>query len=527
MSNIITADFSGGRTRVTAEAAYQWDYGQLLRLTGADLPAIYECHFALEEKAGAALRAYGDSDGVAIPDALLEAGRNIYCWIVLHTSAEDGETELAVTIPVTPRPRPEDCDAPTTAEQSAVARAVAIVSANARAVEDAVAGMEDTLADAMLAAKRAIGGAAPPILIQASGATVDIDDGAGGEPLSVCVVRTPSHIAGSGDPSPSNPWTVTGRSAVTITRSGANICPEPVMGSSYNNNTGAATMGTSSNAATPKFPVDFTAHPVYTLTKAVNLTVFLYAWDALGNYIGRSTSVSPAGALQITKATIDTQGTGGSGDVDHIAWMAVRLYQGDGQDIADAANAQLMLAPGETALEYVAYEGQSWTTELGEAVYNGALDALSGRLVVTMGMVTVGELTWEDTANAGIFRAYIEDKALGLLTVCAEQYAPTDVSAVTAMGEYTIRGHSTSARSTYIRDSRFDSAAAFAEAQADVKIVYRLAEPRTAQLTGQAVTTVLGVNHISADTGEADIIYTADTKTYIDNQLAALLAGLA
>ena len=47
-----------------------------------------------------------------------------------------------------------------------------------------------------------------------------------------------------------------------------------------------------------------------------------------------------------------------------------------------------------------------------------------------------------------------------------------------------------------------------------------LATPLTYQLTPQQLTTLLGTNHIWADTGDVTLEYRADTKTYIDNAIA-------
>lgn len=472
MSNIITATFNGARTTRT-EPLYQYDYGQVLQLADVELPAAYEVHFSNYSRHNDALVVLGNAYGAGIPDELLLPGKNIFAWVYLHTGEDDGETEYAITIPVTPRSKPEDYE-PTPSEDSAIARALSIINGNAAAVESVISNLEQTIADAMLAAKRDIGGAAPPILLTESGTHIDIADGANGEPLMACVVDLSAIQAGTGDPSPTNVRPITGHSAVKITRAGVNLCPPPTIGNSYNNNTGAATTGTATNAATERFAVDFAANPTYTLTLGVNLTVFLYAWDAAGNYVGRSTSVTPSGALTVTKNTIDTPGTGGTGDVDSIATLAVRLYQGTGQSIADAANAQLMVVPGGTALTYEAYAGEAWQTDLGEAVYGGTLNVLAGTLTITHGYIA----SYDGESLPG---AWISDR---------DVYAPGTTPTTGA------------------------------------QVVYQLAEPRTAQLTARQPTTILGVNHIDAGGMPLAIVYTADTKTYIDNTIAALIAAM-
>ena len=55
-------------------------------------------------------------------------------------------------------------------------------------------------------------------------------------------------------------------------------------------------------------------------------------------------------------------------------------------------------------------------------------------------------------------------------------------------------------------------------------IVYKLASPVTYRLDPVQISTVYGENHFWADTGDVDVIYRADTKMYIDRQVADLQA---
>ena len=59
-----------------------------------------------------------------------------------------------------------------------------------------------------------------------------------------------------------------------------------------------------------------------------------------------------------------------------------------------------------------------------------------------------------------------------------------------------------------------------------VTVVYQLMEPITYQLSPIEVSTLLGINNIWADTGDVTVEYRADTKMYIDNQIAALQATI-
>jgi hypothetical protein len=54
----------------------------------------------------------------------------------------------------------------------------------------------------------------------------------------------------------------------------------------------------------------------------------------------------------------------------------------------------------------------------------------------------------------------------------------------------------------------------------NVQLVYPLATPLTVQLTPSQISTLLGENHIWADTGDVAVTYRADTKLFIQEQIA-------
>lgn len=98
-----------------ADEAYQWNYGQILRIQGGDLPKAVEVHFSLEETSGTSVTRIGTTtDGVTeapIPDSLLEnnncsQGYTIYAYIYLEDGTA-GRTEYEIAIPVKARTKPE------------------------------------------------------------------------------------------------------------------------------------------------------------------------------------------------------------------------------------------------------------------------------------------------------------------------------------------------------------------------------------------------------------------------------------
>lgn len=92
---------------------WQYDYGQVLRITGPELPPAVEVQFSLDEKLGETLSRVGTTvDGVTevkIPDELLThsatSNYRIYAYIYL-TDEISGNTKYEITIPVRVRSKP-------------------------------------------------------------------------------------------------------------------------------------------------------------------------------------------------------------------------------------------------------------------------------------------------------------------------------------------------------------------------------------------------------------------------------------
>ena len=99
---------------------WQWDYGQVLRIQGLNLPKAVEIHFSLQESGGEAKKRVGfTKDGVTdvvIPESMLEneeslGNYDIFAFIYL-TDDTSGQTEYKICMPVKERPKPEAFDKP-------------------------------------------------------------------------------------------------------------------------------------------------------------------------------------------------------------------------------------------------------------------------------------------------------------------------------------------------------------------------------------------------------------------------------
>ena len=101
---------------VTTRKIWQYDYGQILSITGQNLPTATEVHFSLDIRGGSTLSRVGTTvDGattVKIPDELLKNNGksgdfSIYAFVYV-ADEESGNTEYRITIPVYSRPKPEN-----------------------------------------------------------------------------------------------------------------------------------------------------------------------------------------------------------------------------------------------------------------------------------------------------------------------------------------------------------------------------------------------------------------------------------
>lgn len=138
---------------------WQWDYGQVLRIQGLNLPKAVEIHFSLQESGGQSVTRIGmTKDGVTdvvIPDSMLEneeavGSYDIYAFIYL-TDDTSGQTEYKICMPVKARPKPEAFDKPEDEEifQEAIT-AVRESADRAESAEQKVAQRaEQTKADAI------------------------------------------------------------------------------------------------------------------------------------------------------------------------------------------------------------------------------------------------------------------------------------------------------------------------------------------------------------------------------------------
>ena len=154
----ITEIYFGSGKSASGYHLYQYDYGQLLLFPDLDLPEAYEVHFAADGDAQT-ITMIGNTDGVLIPDQLLQTPGHLKVYIYLHEGEDDGETEYKALIPVIGRPEPSDLE-PTPVQQDAITQAIAALNTAVTESSQSASDAEQSARDAAQSAQDAAESAA-------------------------------------------------------------------------------------------------------------------------------------------------------------------------------------------------------------------------------------------------------------------------------------------------------------------------------------------------------------------------------
>lgn len=124
--NIVYAHFPKGCHEIITDPLYQYDYGQILKVTieGEELPEAYEVDFSNERINGETTTQIGNDNGVTVPDIYLTTGKYVFAFIMLHEGENDGETEYVIVMPVSKRSRRTNQE-PTPVQQDVISEAIA------------------------------------------------------------------------------------------------------------------------------------------------------------------------------------------------------------------------------------------------------------------------------------------------------------------------------------------------------------------------------------------------------------------
>lgn len=150
---MVIANFNSEKeTYKTVAGLWQYDYGQVLRIQGLDLPPAVEINFSLKQSGGDSVSRIGvTKDGVtdvAIPDSMLENEGNtdyvIYAFIYIVTE-NSGETMYRISIITRARPKRGTVSEDTPVEQGTMGALIEAVNEIASGKADALIYKANTL----------------------------------------------------------------------------------------------------------------------------------------------------------------------------------------------------------------------------------------------------------------------------------------------------------------------------------------------------------------------------------------------
>lgn len=195
------------------------------------------------------------------------------------------------------------------------------------------------------------------------------------------------------------------------------------------------------------------------------------------------------------------------------------------QNIVD----HFMIEVGSSATSYEAPNIQQITIPLGQTVYGGTVDAVSGVMTVDRAMVDLGTLTW---TYSEVYYNFIGDLSgakrpatvTDIPNILCSQYAAANGIDANNTSKNNIVALSALYERVIVRDSRYTNAASFKTAMSGVQLCYELAQPVTVQLDPKLLRSLYGINNVWSDADSVDVDYVADLKTYIAKVIAAALA---
>ena len=190
---------------------------------------------------------------------------------------------------------------------------------------------------------------------------------------------------------------------------------------------------------------------------------------------------------------------------------------------------------GADTSEYTT-ETISWQTEAG-TVYGGTIDLVTGKLTVDRAMVNIPSIRCTKTTSTSSLGGSVFTKGLSNInppmkprsrytpnTMLSDIFKAGDESLwfISNMQDYEVYANETN---IYFAASNYADADSFNSAMEGHYLCYELATPIVYSLTPQDIKTLFGDNNVWADCGSiASMSYPCDTKLYIDEKTAALLA---
>lgn len=169
----------------------------------------------------------------------------------------------------------------------------------------------------------------------------------------------------------------------------------------------------------------------------------------------------------------------------------------------------------------ISVNGSTAQISLGQDVYNGIIDPISGKLIIYSKYMILSDKTWNYNGQYGfMYTSTIADMRATPNTDIAPFLNSDCYKAGT--GQQTGSGAvnntiAVSSKTLRIRDERYTDPTAFTSAMGNTQIVYPLDVPIEVQLTASQIATIKGDNTISTDSnGDIEVTFKESIKNYLD-----------
>lgn len=342
---------------------------------------------------------------------------------------------------------------------------------------------------------------------------VTIDNSDGNLGIESLIANIEPLQSGSGTPSTSNIRDISGWADTSAVVAGKNLWIDSSAG--YTTGKLISSSGSISSNSGYKYTNWYTpvkASQTYSIQynkiSSIETTTTVACYDSDKNFLSRVVAISSTTNTGVISGSFTTPST--------CAYIRVNFNNNN--------NTNIQLEEGATATSYVA--PVIYTTELGQTVYGGTLDVVSGLLTVTHKMITVDGDSVPFASKSGTtsydmyFPAYLSDGYLfGISNAYVSKSAGVAAGMICNAGEFTSSGEGYQAyvSATNGLSLRFAFPLSMGLSTLElanewcqsnpIQFVYKLATPLTYQLTPKEIGLMVGSNMIWADSGTVTIQY--------------------
>ena len=321
-------------------------------------------------------------------------------------------------------------------------------------------------------------------------------------------VVTPMIVKGTTAPTSYSPYSnicpITGHDEVEVTQTGKNLCPTFTGGTgsglTYTVNEDGSVHVTGTNAGTTFWAVQLTLPKgTYVLTGApTNGQLTLRSARGGG---------APSSAFS---GVLDDYGNGATFTVSETAsaWLNIRSTAGT----HDKTYYPMIRLASVTDDTYEPYQGSTYTTSLGQTVYGGTLDMVSGKLTLTHEARTFSNLESAFGVQWQYNSTYQTFELNRIVTIPSASGDAWDAKCSCyqtkeygSNGSYSgvdniIWAHTSG--SLRLRDTRYTTRASFLADVGNEMLYYPLQTPIEIDLTPQQIKTLVGTNNVWASSGD-------------------------